>query len=110
MWESAKEEEEEIVTTMYVYLKFGDVVKVVSNVTIDEDCCPIVDGKLILESPREGESAISKSTIDAIAWFKSLPMEAVYIDCGARDARWSPKSVTMEECTPGEISPRVSVS
>ena len=90
---------------MYIYFKFGSVVKVVSNVTIDEDCCPVVDGKLILGSPREGEFII-----DAISWFKALLMEAVYIDCGARDARWCPKSVTIEECTPGRFSPKVSVS
>ena len=84
---------------MYVYFKFGTVVKVVHNVTIDEDCGPVVDGRLILDSPRDDESAISKSTIDAITWFKSLPMEALYIDCGAREARWCQKSVTIQEST-----------
>ena len=82
---------------MYVYVKFEAspaVIKVISNVTIDEDCCPVVDGKLIHETPSVGESsALSPGNVDAISWFKSLPMEAVYIDCTTRDARWCVRPV-----------------
>ena len=99
---------------MYVFLKFNDVVKVVSNVTIGDDCEPVVDGELILESPREEESPVAswRTTVDAISWFKSLPMEAVYIDCGARDARWCPKSVTIQQNARPKpaFEPQVSVS
>lgn len=87
---------------MYVYLKFGTEssdVKVISNVTIGEDCDPVVDGEVIHDSVKTDDSSVA-STIDAICWFKSLPMQAVYIDCSTRDARWCLKSVTIRDCNP----------
>ncbi|KAL8626023.1 hypothetical protein ACOMHN_012615 [Nucella lapillus] len=107
---------------MYFYVRFEDSVRVISNVTIDEDCGPIVEGKLISESPRSGGgdenasssiSVSSPSTVDAISWFKSMPMEAVYLDCSARDARWLIKPVTIQQSKsdPNEhlLTPKVSV-
>ncbi|KAL8598195.1 hypothetical protein ACOMHN_043266 [Nucella lapillus] len=85
---------------MYIYLKFGTEpsdVKVVSNVKIGEDCEPIVNGRVILNSAKSEDSS---NSIDAIGWFKSLPMQAVYIDCSTRDARWCLKSVTIPDCNP----------
>ncbi|XP_076454941.1 uncharacterized protein LOC143289740 [Babylonia areolata] len=107
---------------MYVYVQFDSVVKVINNVTINEDCGPVVEGKLISDSPRRGRGNVESpgstsgsrsSSVDAIAWFKALAMEAVYLDCNARDARWSPRSVMIQESTsdPNEhlLTPKVSV-
>ncbi|XP_076436181.1 uncharacterized protein LOC143275787 [Babylonia areolata] len=87
---------------MYVYLKFGDGrndVRVISNVTIDEDCNPVVNGQMIHNSGSREESMTPNSPgcIDAVCWFKALPIQAVYIDCSARDARWCTKSVTIQD-------------
>lgn len=106
---------------MYVYVRFEGSVKVISNVTIDDDCGPVVEGKLISDSPRSGggggentnSAVVNSSTVDAIAWFKSLPMEAVYLDCGARDAKWCAKTVTIQQSKSDPnahlLTPKVSV-
>lgn len=97
---------------MYVYLKFEGKIRVISNVTIDDDCGPVVDDrKLQLQDsprpspPRDDKSTTfswfsSKSFIDAIAWFKTLAIESVYIDCGSRDVKWCPRSVIIRDSPP----------
>lgn len=90
---------------MYVYIKFIGEVRVVSNVKIDDDCGPVVQDEKVADSPRRDESDksasfLGKSTIDAIAWFKTLAMEAVYIDCGSRDVRWCSRVVTIRDSPP----------
>jgi hypothetical protein len=84
---------------MYVYLKFDGKVRVVSNVKIDDDCRPVVQVEMVADLPRRDESDKSASFlgIDAIAWFKTLAMEAVYIDCGWRDVRWWSPVVTIRD-------------
>jgi hypothetical protein len=75
---------------MYVYFKFDGEVRVVSNVKID-DCTPMVQDEKVADSPRPEfaqnltASFLGKSSIDTIAWFKTLAMEAVYVDCRSRD-------------------------
>lgn len=81
---------------MYVFLKFGDVEKVISNVSVDDDCLPMVDGATPV-SPG-GPHGVSVE-LEAIQWFKSLAMEAVYIDCSSRDARWCAKKVADQMVT-----------
>ena len=85
---------------MYVYLKFGSLIRVVSNVTIDDDCGPVVEGKLIRTSDGNNDSVFAfsrRSTLDAISWFKSLPIESVYVDCNLKDARWCVKQITIPD-------------
>lgn len=79
---------------MYVFLKFDDLEKVISNVTVDDNCLPMVDGGTPV-SPG-GQHGLS---VEAVQWFKSLAMEAVYIDCGSREARWCPKKVADQVAT-----------
>jgi hypothetical protein len=94
---------------MYVYLKFDGEVRVVSNVKIDDDCTPMVQDEKVADSPRRDESDksvffLGKSSIDTIAWFKTLAMEAVYIlvyiDYGSRDVRWCSRVVTIRDSRP----------
>ncbi|KAK7455912.1 hypothetical protein BaRGS_00039446 [Batillaria attramentaria] len=79
---------------MYVFLKFCDIEKVISNVSVDDDCLPMVDGATPV-SPG-GQHGVS---VEAIHWFKALAMEAVYIDCSSRDARWCAKTVADQMVT-----------
>lgn len=80
-------------TNMYLFLKLNNVEKVISGIVVDNDCLPLVEGLVVAPTSASDRQSMA---VNCIPWFKSLAIDAVYIDCLYRDCRWVPKMFTVQ--------------
>lgn len=66
---------------MRVLVRFASKTDVVENVSVDDKCLPIVAGIHPYASSSRDTSPLAR---EAPLWFKTLALEAIYIDCSRR--------------------------
>lgn len=66
---------------MRVFINFYNKIEIVENVSVDDKCLPVVAGiRPYPPSARDTSPLVRESAL----WFKTLAVDAVYIDCDRR--------------------------
>ncbi|CAG5117464.1 unnamed protein product [Candidula unifasciata] len=72
---------------MKVLIKLNGRTETVENVSVDDKCLPIVAG---LHPYTSSSVQTSPLVQESVLWFKTLAVDAVYIDCDRRLVFWTP--------------------
>ncbi|XP_005090305.1 uncharacterized protein LOC101851164 [Aplysia californica] len=80
---------------MRVLLKLNQRTAAVDNISVDDKCYPLVGG-VHPYSEGGGQAEDSPLTNKPAVWFKTLALDAVYIDCNRRHIFWTPVEQMVE--------------